>query len=73
MSVNLEKRVAHLEKQLAELQKQQSARRSQAGPAWLDDLYGKFAGDPIFQQAMNLGRKYRRSLRPRAAKRKSKR
>jgi hypothetical protein len=39
--------------------------------AWLDDLYGKFADDPIFDQAMKLGRNYRKSLRPGARKPKS--
>jgi hypothetical protein len=71
MPRTLEKRVADLEKQIEQL------RRQQNGPsdprAWVDDLYGKFAGDPIFEQAMKLGRDYRISLRPRAGKRKSRR
>ena len=46
MSNNLEKRVAALEKRVAGLQQQQELHPS--GRAWLDDLYGKFAGDPIF-------------------------
>lgn len=37
-----------------------------SGREWLDDLHGAFAGDPIFEQAMKLGREYRRSLRPRS-------
>jgi hypothetical protein len=60
MSAKLETRVAALEKQVAHLQQQQS--NGPAGREWLDDLYGKFANDPVFRQAMNLGRKYRRSL-----------
>ena len=37
-----------------------------------DVVWGAFAGDPIFLEAMKLGRKYRESLRPKAnAKRKS--
>ena len=71
MSVDLEHRVAALEGQVASLQKRQKL-NAPAGKAWLDDLYGKFAGDPIFQQAMKLGRKYRKSLRPRARKSKPK-
>jgi hypothetical protein len=61
MSINLETRVTALEKQVARLQQQQT--NSPAGREWLDDLYGKFANDQVFRQAMNLGRKYRRSLR----------
>jgi hypothetical protein len=60
MSVNLEKRVAALEKQVAGLQNRQHLNLP-AGRAWLDDLYGKFADDPLFEQAMELGRKNRHS------------
>jgi hypothetical protein len=59
MAAKLETRVAALEKQMARLQQRSN---SPAGREWLDDLYGKFANGPIFKQAMNLGRKYRRSL-----------
>jgi hypothetical protein len=71
MSVDLEHRVAALEGQVASLQKRQKS-NAPNGQVWLEDLYGKFAGDPIFEQAMKLGRKYRKSLRPRARKTKSK-
>jgi hypothetical protein len=63
MSLKLEKRVAELERQVARLQEQ--AKRAPNPRAWIDDLYGKFAGDTIFEQAMKLGRDYRKSLRPR--------
>jgi hypothetical protein len=71
MSVDLEHRVAALEGQVASLRKRQKS-NAPVGKAWLDDLYGKFASDPIFEQAMKLGRKYRKSLRPGARKSKSK-
>jgi hypothetical protein len=71
MAINLEQRVAALEKQIASLQ-QQGLTQS-AGRAWLGDLYGKFTDDPMFEQAMKLGRKYRRSLRPGVRKAKPKR
>jgi hypothetical protein len=61
MSIKLEKRIAALERQVAKLQQQQLSKPS-AGRAWLDDLYGKFAGDPVFANAMKLGREYRKSL-----------
>ncbi|HEX4125295.1 MAG TPA: hypothetical protein VHY37_11255 [Tepidisphaeraceae bacterium] len=66
MSTSLEKRVSALESRIAELCERQS-KGEQSDRAWLDDLYGKFANDPFFDQAMALGKKYRRSLRPSAA------
>ncbi len=63
MPVTLRQRVAVLEQLVANLQRQQEP--DPTGRAWIDDLYGKFAGDPDFEKAMKLGRKYRRSLRPR--------
>jgi hypothetical protein len=70
MSVNLERRVAALEQQLAHMRRQEPA--AHPGRAWLSDLYGKFADDAIFDRAMKLGRKYRKSLRPGIRNRKSK-
>jgi hypothetical protein len=72
MSASLENRIATLEQQVARLQKRQNM-SVPAGQEWLADLYGKFAADPIFDRAMKLGRKYRKSLRPRVKKGKSKR
>jgi hypothetical protein len=71
MSATLRQRVEALEKLVASLQQQQGP--GPAGRAWLDDLYGKFAGDPDFETAMKLGRKYRKSLRPRVRKARPKR
>ena len=68
--VTLQQRVAALERQVASLQQRQKP-NAPAGREWLDDLYGAFAGDAIFQQAMKLGRSYRNSLRPRSRKTKS--
>lgn len=66
MPTKLEQRVADLEKRVAALQQTQMADSN--GRAWLDDLYGRFANDPVFEHAMGLGREYRLSLRPRAGK-----
>jgi hypothetical protein len=38
---------------------------------WLDEVYGSFANDPDYDRAMELGRKYRESLRPKAAGKKT--
>ena len=34
----------------------------------LDEIYGAFENDPIYEEAMRLGREYRESLRPKAAR-----
>ena len=65
MSAKLETRVATLERELASLKEQVA---SQKLPWWKANL-GQFANDPIYDEAMKLGRAYRESLRP-AAKRK---
>jgi len=65
MPASLEQRVAALEKQVAQLQ-QRTESSAPSDRAWLDDVYGAFAGDPLFEQAMKLGRDYRKSHRPRA-------
>ena len=59
---SLEKRVAALEEGLAALRSKIEA----AGTAepWWKRIAGTFEHDPIYEQAMKLGRKYRESLRP---------
>ncbi|HEX4795918.1 MAG TPA: hypothetical protein VH370_19170 [Humisphaera sp.] len=66
MATTLEERVALLERQVAELLSAQH--RPKSGSSWLADVYGRFANDPIFDEAMKLGRKYRESTRPRRRK-----
>ena len=65
MSSKLETRVTALERELASLKEQVE---NQKQPWWKANL-GQFADDPIYDEAMKLGRAYRESLRP-AAKRK---
>ncbi len=59
---SLEKRVAALEEELAALRRKIEA----AGTAepWWERIAGTFEHDPVYEQAMKLGRKYRESLRP---------
>jgi len=61
----IELRIAALEAEMARVKK-----RLEKGPVeredWLDEIYGAFANDPHFEEAMRLGRKYRESLRPKA-------
>jgi hypothetical protein len=53
----LEKRVSELEQELAELKAE--FRKPRERNAWLSTL-GRFKDDPIFDEAMRLGRAYRR-------------
>lgn len=59
----LEKRVTLLEAELAEVKQRLPSKEK---PRLEDVAWGVFAGDPIFLEAMKLGREYRESLRPKA-------
>ena len=65
-------RVAVLEAEVKRLRKQVE-KTAPPQRDWLDEVYGAFAGDPDFEEAMRLGREYRESLRPRATKKSSRR
>jgi hypothetical protein len=66
-SVKLEQRVAALEAELARLRQRLEGPPPHAKP-WWERIAGTFADDPAYDRAMELGRKYRRSLRPKPAK-----
>ena len=68
----IELRLAALEAEVAEL-KQRLEQPAEPRRHWVDKVFGSFAGDPDFLEAMRLGRKYRESQRPKAAKRSVKR
>ena len=59
----LEERVALLEREVLALKRQLP--RSTAGP-WWEHISGVFADVPAFDEAAELGRKYRESQRPAA-------
>jgi hypothetical protein len=61
----IESRVAALEAEVSRL-KEQLEKAVPAQRDWLDEIYGAFEGDPIFEEAMRLGREYRESLRPKS-------
>jgi hypothetical protein len=63
----LEDRVAALETEMARLK----AKIEDDAP-WWKKIWGTFADDPMYLEAMRLGRQYRQSLRPKPRKRRKK-
>ena len=68
----LDARVATLEAEVAQLKQKLQAPAETKGH-WVDRVYGAFANDPDFLEAMRLGRKYRESLRPQPASKRAER
>ena len=64
---NLEERLASLEEEVAKLKGRIEAipPSPQEDDPW-ERVYGAFANDPDFEEAMRLGREYRESLRPKS-------
>lgn len=60
---SLEERVAALEAELARLKQERMGTASHQQPWWAE-IWGTFKDDPIYAEAMRLGREYRESLRP---------
>jgi hypothetical protein len=61
----LEQRLAALEAEVARLKRATPP----SNKPWWEQVEGAFAGDSPFEEAMRLGREYRRSLRPGSRKR----
>lgn len=70
-SAALEQRVAALENELARLKSKVEGSESGSKP-WWERIAGTFENDPVYEQAMKLGREYRNSLRPRKSQRREK-
>ena len=70
-SIAIEKRLAALEEELARLKSKVEGIETASKP-WWERIAGTFENDPIYEQAMELGRRYRNSLRPRRSQRKKK-
>jgi hypothetical protein len=68
-ALTVEERIATLEQEVARLHAKVAASPELDVP-WLDRIYGAFRGNRVFKEAMELGRKYRESLRPKRKKRK---
>jgi hypothetical protein len=67
----IEQRVAALEAEVTLLKQKLEAVNKPATP-WWQAIYGTFADDPLYEEAMRSGREYRESLRPKAPKRATK-
>jgi hypothetical protein len=61
---NLEERLAALE---AEVDKLKAKLKEDQTP-WTAKIWGAFRNDPMYEEAMALGRKWRESFRPKSAK-----
>jgi hypothetical protein len=60
---SLEERVEALEAEVARLKQERASVTTPARP-WWEEIRGTFKDDPIYAEAMRLGREYRESLRP---------
>lgn len=67
-AISLQQRVAALEAEVARLKARIEATEKPADP-WMEKVWGAFANDPAFEEAMRLGREYRESLRPKRGRR----
>jgi hypothetical protein len=65
--LDIETRVAILEAEVERLRSRVEAGGTPPpppSPPWWERIDGTFADDPVYEQAMMLGRAYRESLRP---------
>jgi hypothetical protein len=60
---SLEERVAALEAEVARLKQERTGSAGLQQP-WWKEIWGTFKDDPVYAEAMRLGREYRESLRP---------
>jgi len=69
-TADLEKRLVALEAEVAALKKKASHTAELERP-WWEEIAGTFANDPIYDEAMRLGRQYRDSLGPKEGRRRN--
>ena len=59
----LEERMTALEMEVKQLKQQFNPDAADKTP-WWEKIRGQFKDDPVYEEAMRLGREYRESLRP---------
>ncbi len=68
-AIEIERRLDALEKQVKTLTSQRQGNPAPAtNKEWLLNIWGSFADDPAFDEAMSYGRKWREAQRPGARK-----
>lgn len=70
-SQTVESRLSALEREMAQI-KRMLRNKSGSTEPWWERIAGAFEDDPVFAQAMKLGREYRESLRPGTAEQRGK-
>ena len=64
---NLVERLVAMEAEVAQLKEKVEGLTKPKIP-WTEQIAGTFANDPVYAEAMRLGREYRESLRPKPRK-----
>jgi hypothetical protein len=65
-ATKLEQRVTVLERELQKIRSELKAIRKASQQPWWKRLAGRFNNDPLFDEIIEAGKAYRRSLTPRA-------
>ena len=65
-AMKLEQRVNALERQLRRMKSEWRAVRKASRRPWWEQLAGRFKNNPLFDEIIEAGNAYRRSLTPRA-------
>jgi hypothetical protein len=65
-ATKLEQRVTVLERELRKMRSELKAVRKASQQPWWKRLAGRFKNDPVFDEIIESGKAYRRSLNPRA-------
>jgi ABC-type uncharacterized transport system substrate-binding protein len=60
----LRRRIDLLDAEVAKLKHEARTNRSQGPKKWWEEIAGHFDGDPVFDEIVKEGRKWRRSQRP---------
>ena len=68
----LEERIAAARKPRSQSSRNEGGTAKQDDRPWPEKIFGTFANDPDYEEAMRLGREYRESTKPKPRKKKKK-